>query len=115
VPGCKSNQLLKSGDTFGDSYFTYSFTDKLIVDFCVSGNCCPDENRFRTSSNILGDSIIVTVADTAQNLCKYICNYIIHGEFEQLPKDRYFIKCILADEENKQIICTEKVKRTLPI
>jgi hypothetical protein len=112
VPGCKSNSLFKTGIDNRDSCFTYSYTEKLTVDFCVDGNCCPDSNRYSISSKILRDSITITVADTAQNLCRCICNYIIHGEFESLPKDEYFIKCILKKEGNQEITYAQTVKRT---
>ncbi len=97
VPGCKKNSLFKTGTTYIDSCFTYSFTEKLIIDFCVGGNCCPDSHRYSITSKVLSDSIIISVIDTAQNKCKCICNYIIHGEFESLQKDEYFVKCILNE------------------
>ena len=85
IPGCKGNSLSKSMNAQIDSCFHYSFTETLEIEFCVSGNCCPDENRFVTTSKILNDSITIAITDTAENLCRCICNYIIHGEFESLP------------------------------
>ena len=38
-----------------DSCFTYQFADALIVDFCVTGNCCPDSNHFSFSHQIVDD------------------------------------------------------------
>ena len=114
LPGCKSNSMFKSNETFGDSCFTYSFSDKLVIDFCVNGNCCPDSNRFYTTSDIFRDSISITIADTAQNLCRCMCNYIIHGEFESLPYDKYFVKCSIGKNGNQQLLYEQTVDRTKP-
>ncbi len=108
IPGCKGNSLSKSFNAQIDSCFHYSFKEKLEIEFCVSGNCCPDENRFVTTSKILNDSITIAIKDTAENLCRCICNYIIHGEFESLPLDQYKVKC--TDGEGK-VLYNEIVKR----
>ncbi len=77
-----------------DSCFTYSFNnDKLKIDFCVYGNCCPDSQRFVTDYSIKSDTIFVEVADTAENLCRCICNYTIHIEFTGLPENKYLFFC----------------------
>lgn len=97
--GCKSNALSKISSIGIDSCFFYTFTQNLEIDFCLSGNCCPDKNRFATNHKIFADTIIITVKDTAPRLCHCICNYIIHGEFQNLARDKYFVKCI-REEEN---------------
>ena len=76
-----------------DSIFTYSFTDKLLVDFSVQANCCPDSNRFAVSYAMSADTILISVADTAGNLCRCICTYMIHTEFGGLQRDRYVVRC----------------------
>jgi hypothetical protein len=85
--GCARGTLEKISDT--DSCFTYIFGDILTVDFCVTANCCPDTDRFQLDYSIKGTTIQVTVADTAENLCRCICPYLIHTEFSDLSKDSY--------------------------
>lgn len=111
IPGCKGNSLSKSFNAQLDSCFHYSFAEKLEIEFCVSGNCCPDENRFVTTSKIVNDSIIIAVRDTAQHLCRCICNYIIHGEFESLPLNKYIVKCIMNTENKNDVLYLMEVKK----
>lgn len=99
IPGCQHLRLNKSESS--DSCFTYTFKKDLVLDFCASGNCCPDKNRFDLSSKIFNDTIQIVVKDTAQNLCKCNCNYIIHGEFKELPADRYVIKLLYVSNGNQ--------------
>jgi hypothetical protein len=40
-----------------------------------------------------------------------MCNYIIHGEFELLQNDKYFVKCMLTNKENQTILYNQTVKR----
>ena len=103
IPGCNSSWVLGKV-SFVDSCFMYSFNDTLKVDFCVPGNCCPDSNRFVTNYSINSDTIYVTVADTAANLCYCICNYIIHLEISGLPNDKYLFYCKYDDLEYKEIV-----------
>ena len=65
---CGTQALAKG--TGLDSIFTYSFTDKLLVDFSVWANCCPDSNRFTVAYAMAADTIVISVADTARSLCR---------------------------------------------
>ncbi len=78
-----------------DSVFVYTFTDTLIMDFSVEANCCPDSDRFKVSWSIAGDTINVSVADTAQNGCRCNCPYMIHAAFGNLPNDHYVVRCVI--------------------
>lgn len=111
VPGCQHEIINILNKSIIDSCFNYTFFDKLEIDFCVKGNCCPDANRFLIRSNIFKDTITISVTDTAANLCKCICNYIIHGEFESLPFDSYFVKCIQKESNDSKILYSQKVFR----
>jgi hypothetical protein len=95
IPGCGGHGLTKAAG--GDSCFSYKFTQNLVVDFCVAANCCPDSNRFELAHVIHNDTIFVAVADTAANLCRCICNYVIHAEFAGLSRDQYIFYCQHAD------------------
>lgn len=96
-----------------DSCFTYSFGKTLNIDFCVQGNCCPDSNRFYFKSGVFKDTITIVFADTADNLCRCICNYTIHGEFDNLIKDFYLVKCQRKDSSGLHTIYIEKVYRRI--
>jgi len=109
IAGCNKLSLNKSGSA--NSCFSYSFKDNLILDFCVSGNCCPDKDRYILTSGIVGDSIFITIKDTAQNLCRCNCNYIIHSEFFSLPRSNYIVKCIRKELPEDQVIYLEQVNR----
>jgi hypothetical protein len=91
---CMGSALGKASTS--DSVFTYTFSDALIIDFSVTGNCCPDSNRFSVSSAIGSDTIVVAVVDTAQNLCRCLCRYMIHSEFMNLPNNHYVVRCTIA-------------------
>jgi len=93
VSGCNGNvnQLAKSSYT--DSCFAYTFNDKLTVDFCVYGNCCPDSQRFVADYRINSDTIFVEVVDTAKSLCYCLCNYTVHIELSGLQNDKYLFYC----------------------
>ncbi len=88
---CGEHSLQKP--TVSDSVFIYTFIDKLIIDFSVRGNCCPDSNRFTVTSTAGTDTIVVAVVDTAQHLCRCICTYMIHAEFGNLPNNHYVVRC----------------------
>ncbi len=111
--GCQNNTLRESNYSKRDSCFSYSFTDKLTIEFCVFGNCCPEENRFLLAHRFVKDSIIIAVKDTAQNLCRCVCNYIIHAEFESPALNRYYVKCILTGAEQQNILYSEIVNRNM--
>ncbi|MEG8947650.1 hypothetical protein [Rosettibacter firmus] len=110
LDGCRPiNKLFKMD--LSDSCFSYNFSDKLTIDFCVSANCCPDKNRFLIRNKIIKDTITITITDTAANLCRCICNYIIHGEFESLQNDSYYIKCIRTDSGDEKLLYFRKIIR----
>ncbi|MBA4406369.1 hypothetical protein C0389_03755 [bacterium] len=109
IAGCQNHKLNKSVST--DSCFTYTFRKELNLQFCISGNCCPDSNRYSLSSKILMDTIEIAVRDTARNLCRCICNYLINARFEGLNSDRYIIKCVREEFSVKEILYLKDVKR----
>ena len=92
IPGClRDSSLVKVSNI--DSCFDYIFTDTLKIDFCVSGNCCPDSQRFLTEYKLKSDTLFVSVIDTAKNLCDCICNYKIHLEISGLSENQYLFYC----------------------
>jgi hypothetical protein len=110
IPGCMSSQLGKAS-TSSDSCFTYLFHDALFIDFCAAGNCCPDSNRFAFKHEIRGDTIAVTIADTAVALCRCMCKYILHAEFHDLPRDQYVFVCKRADASSSILMYSATVYR----
>ena len=110
MPGCKSGQLGKSSLST-DSCFTYQFHDALDVYFCASANCCPDSNRFLIKHEIRNDTILVTIADTAANLCRCNCSYMLHAEFQNLPGDQYVFVCRREDYSSKFVLYSVLVRR----
>ncbi len=92
------------------SCFKYKFVDTLLVEFCLTGNCCPDSNRFSLTHEIRGDTIFVTSADTARNLYRCFCRYVIHAEFENLELNRYRFICARSDEGGR-VYYVESVSR----
>lgn len=103
IPGC--NSTLSLSKLPSDSFcFSYTFDETLKIDFCVPGNCCPDSNRFVTNYNIKSDTLFVTVADTAENLCYCICNYTIHIEVTGLPNENYVFRCDYEDLVYNEIV-----------
>jgi hypothetical protein len=109
IAGCQNNKLNKS--VSGDSCFFYTFETELNLQFCVSGNCCPDSNRYTLSSKILRDTIEIAIKDTARNLCKCICQYFIHACFQDLNSDRYIIKCVQGESIDKKVLYLKEVNR----
>ena len=89
ILGCQS-ELSKAAT---DSCFSYQFEQTLRLEFCLTGNCCPDSNRFRLSSNVRNDTIFIAAADTATQLCRCVCTYKIRAEFDDLPLDHYVFYC----------------------
>lgn len=85
-----------------DSIFTYTFTGPLVLDFSVSANCCPDSNRFVLSYAIPNDTIIVTVADTAQSLCRCVCTYMAHVVIAGLQQNRYVVRCTTVNLQGNE-------------
>jgi hypothetical protein len=110
MPGCKSGQLPK-GSLATDSCFTYTFSNALDVYFCASANCCPDTNRFLIRHEIRGDTIFVTIADTAAPLCRCICTYMLHAEFHDLPGDHYVFRCMRQDYSSLALLYSVNVRR----
>ncbi|MFB0515089.1 MAG: hypothetical protein ACETWG_00610 [Candidatus Neomarinimicrobiota bacterium] len=97
INGCQSGSLSKA--FVGDSLFSYQFDDDLLLDFRVTGNCCPDSNRFVLAHEIMGKSITIIVADTAADLCFCTCSYLIHTEFYDMPEDMYVVHVVTDDGE----------------
>jgi hypothetical protein len=99
---CLSQGLPKSSSL--DSVFTYSFTDSLVIDFSVNANCCPDSNRFVVTQRAGPDTLVISVADTAGNLCYCICTYMVHASFENLPNDHYVVRCRVGNSQGYEDI-----------
>ena len=102
IPGCNKNALSKTANP--DSCFNYSFDKTLKIDFCVTGNCCPDSNRFISSYKLKSDTIFVTVKDTAANNCDCFCNYKFKLEFKNLKKDSYIFYCDYNNLKYRELI-----------
>ena len=109
IPGCQNNILNKL--TSGDLCFSYTFRQELDLQFCVSGNCCPDSNRYVLASKFAFDTLEIAVKDTAANLCKCICKYFIKARFEDLTKDRYIVKCVQEESIDKKVLYLQEVNR----
>ncbi len=99
VGGCISK--VSSTSQVGDSSFAYEFNDTLHVSFMLSGNCCPDSDRFAMSYDVRSDSLFVTATDTAARMCLCTCSYILQAKFANLPLDRYTFVCIRPDDTGK--------------
>ncbi len=109
IKGCLSGlKLTQAG--IADSCFGYQFGDTLSVEFCLTGNCCPDSNRFALTSELKGDTIFVAAMDTAEALCLCICNYRVHADFMNLPLSRYVFVCTRSDDSGK-VYYSETVSR----
>jgi hypothetical protein len=80
-----------------DSCFTATFTQNLLIDFCLVANCCPDTNRFVLNTLINSDTILITAADTAASLCRCLCDYTVRAEFQNLPLSQYLVLCSYKD------------------
>lgn len=107
IPGCRNHATAKAA--LKDSCFSYQFAQTLVVDFCVSANCCPDSGRFDLTYEIRNDTIDVAVADTAANLCRCVCTYVIHAEFTGLRRDRYVFCC----HDGDTVMYAEAVERPI--
>ena len=105
VGNCNHNSLGKI--SANDSCFAYSFGETLKVDLCVSGNCCPDSNRFVTDYKISSDTLFVTVSDTAARLCRCMCNYTIHMEISGLQNNEYVFYC----NHDNIIVYNEQIRK----
>lgn len=105
ISGC-GGELAKS--FVADSCFTYQFDTDLVIDFCVTANCCPDSSRFALSHEIIHDNITITVQDTAARLCRCICNYVIHTEFYELPLEHYIVR---VNVDTSHVAYEESVRR----
>ncbi len=76
----------------------------------MTGNCCPDSNRFALSYAVKGDTLLVAAIDTAKNLCYCKCDYIVRAEFRNLPLDHYVFVCTRSDDSGK-VYYRENVSR----
>lgn len=109
VSGCNGSP---GGLVAGDSCFSYQFHDALILDFCVTGNCCPDSNRFSFTHTVSRDTILVVVRDTAANLCRCTCSYLLRAELRNLDRDEYLVLCASEDDTSRFILYSERVRRS---
>lgn len=103
--GCLPQSGLKAA---ASTCFSYRFDDILLVEFCAEGNCCPNTNRFTFSPEMREDTIFVTIADTAANLCRCTCTYMLHAGFSDLELDSYVFIC---KTENDSLLYGERVQR----
>jgi hypothetical protein len=94
-----------------DSCFSYRFDEALLVDLCATGNCCPDAERFSIKQDIQNDTIVVTIADTAAQLCRCLCCYLLHFEFHDLQYSSYMFVCRREDYSSRIIIYSLRVYR----
>ncbi len=109
VPGCIA--ALGKGVAV-DSCFSYSFHDALVLDFCMSANCCPDSNRFAFRHSISHDTILVVASDTAAHNCRCNCSYLLHTELHSLERDEYLVLCAREDYSSQYIFYAVRVKRS---
>ena len=74
----------------------------------VEANCCPEINRFKTSTTVKSDSIYLEVHDTAVGLCDCNCLYEIQTVIKGKGIDSIHFTCeyydsLLVDE----LICRD--------
>lgn len=113
IKGCFSLPSL-AGFAYTDSCFSCQFGDTLSIEFCLSGNCCPDSNRFALAYQVRSDTILVAAADTAEHLCRCICNYHIRAEFTNLRLNHYLFVCTRSDDGAK-VYYAETVSRGIEV
>lgn len=106
VPGCQQRRAPGL-----DSCFSYEFHEALTVDFCADGNCCPDSQRFAFTSAFLHDTIMVTIADTAAQLCRCTCPYVLRMTFNALPGNEYLFLCMREDSAGQAVIYSQLLQR----
>jgi hypothetical protein len=107
VPGCSAS-LNKT--VIGDSCFSYQFHDALTMEFCMTGNCCPDSNRFSFRHSLIQDTILIVVSDTAAHLCRCTCNYLLRAEVNNLERDDYLVLCVREDYPSQYIFYSVRVR-----
>ncbi len=108
VPGCRGSAGKVPS---ADSCFSYRFDEILFVDLCARGNCCPDSNRFLIRTAVRQDTIVATVADTAAQSCRCMCEYSLHFELTDLPFPSYLFICMQGGDSGKDTLYTERVYR----
>jgi hypothetical protein len=91
--------------------FSYIFRNSLDTEFCVSGNCCPDNNRFIFEHDIIADTIDLYVNDIEERLCRCFCNYKLRASFDNLPLDSYQFNVIYRDTSGPILLYSERVIR----
>ncbi|HEX2959950.1 MAG TPA: hypothetical protein VHO70_24150 [Chitinispirillaceae bacterium] len=103
--GCK-RALYKSFS--GDSICGYEFfDDSLKITIKVQANCCPETNRFTTSTSVKEDSVHLKVRDTAKELCDCICPYEIQTIIKGAAVDSIYFTC----EYNTSLIADRLIRR----
>ena len=101
IKGCQTESLNR--ELVLDSMSDYSFfADSLIISVLVASNCCPDENRFSVSTAFLKDSIVVSIADTAESLCDCVCNYKIQIVSDNITQDSLYFSCTYSDSVHSE-------------
>jgi hypothetical protein len=112
IRGCQS--AFSKAAAASDSCFSYQFEKTLRLEFCLTGNCCPDSNRFRLSGKIRNDTIFVVAADTAAQRCRCVCTYKIRAEFNEVPLNHYVFYCTREDYSSRLVHYREHVYRQQP-
>jgi hypothetical protein len=106
------NHFSKTSSISADSCFTYSFSNSLIAEYCVSGNCCPDSNRFAFIQETGDDTLNIFVTDIEENQCHCICSYMLHSEFTGLQHNTYLLNIYLTSKQGeKTLLYSETVMR----
>lgn len=105
---CNGPGLAKSN---ADSCFNYSFSQKLLLEFCVIGNCCPDSNRFIANYEIAHDTVKIFVQNAAPNLCRCVCKYLLHAEFSNLTFSSIVVNCFEIAEGKPQLLYNRRINR----
>jgi hypothetical protein len=92
IDSCQKNHpLLKTSQ---NSMLSYSFSnDSIIIKAFFISNCCPEKNRFVTSTTLHNDSLKLMVRDTAQGLCDCPCNYEIQTIVKAFNYDTLHFAC----------------------
>jgi hypothetical protein len=105
VDGCQ-NALNKRASS--DSIQSFEFNDdslKIIIH--VTANCCPEIDRFITTTTIDEDSVHLQVQDVAKGLCNCNCPYEIQTVVKREGIDSIYFTCEYYDS----LIVTELFTR----
>jgi hypothetical protein len=81
-----------------ESVLTWRFEDVLELEFQVWGNCCPDSERFVVTGDLQGDTLAITVVDTAASLCRCVCPYTVTTTCDDTTRHRYVVTGLLGKD-----------------